>query len=256
MKRLLTVVLLLAISPVSVRAIDSPTKESAWQARLMLGDRVWAKVLRIENDNAAGPYPATVYATVFEMGGILWFYTGMDGTQSFSLHRGRLEEEKHEFDRLLRAIEPGFRRHEVLPEAMPMWAHQRGSLRNGCFIDSLVALRETLAAGVPVTRARLLTYYLKRRGRIIGHTVLVYSTPLGDQVVDRAIDPSPRLFLNGTDDGLELARRLLPAGHRHRLVTTRWLELISPEAEALDRLWWLVALGGQPSRGQEAQASG
>jgi hypothetical protein len=244
--RYLTASLLLAISPVVVGAIDAPTQESAWQARLMLGEGVWAKVLRIENDNPASPYPATVYATVFEMGGILWFYTGMDGTQSFSLHRGRVEEEKGEMDRLLRAIEPGFKRHDVLPDAMPVWAHDRGPLRNGCFINSLVALRDALEHGVPIKQARLLTYYLKRRGGVVGHTVLVYQTDLGLHVVDGPDKDSTPVFLHATDDGLELARRLLPSGQRHRLVTTRWFELISPAADADTRADWLVVVGGPP----------
>lgn len=231
MMRVLSVILLLVIFPVAGRAIDSPTKEAAWQARLMLGDGVWAKVLRIENDNPASPYPATVYATVFEMGGILWFYTGMDGTQSFSLHYGRLEQEKGEFDRLLRAIDPGFNRYEVLPEAMPIWASNRRPLRNGCFIDSVVALREALETGVPVKRARLLTYYLKHRGRVKGHTVLVYDTAFGLHVVDSSSEQPLEVFLHDTDDGLELARQLLHASLRHRLVTTRWFELISSEVE-------------------------
>lgn len=244
--RLLAVVLLLAIFPVMARAIDSPTKESAWQARLMLGDGVWAKVLRIENDNPASPYPTTVYATVFEMGGILWFYTGMDGTQSFSLHRGRLEEEKGEFDQLLRAIDPGFTHHEVLPEAMPVWASRRGPLRNGCFIDSLVALRAALENDVPVKQARLLTYYIKRRGGVVGHTVLVYNTDFGLHVVDGLADESSEVFLHDTDDGLELARQLLHPSQRHRLVTTRWFELISPDADENARADWLVGVGGVP----------
>ena len=231
MRRVLTAVLLLAIFPVLGRAIDSPTKEAAWQARLMLGEGVWAKVLRIGNDNPAGPYPATVYATVFEMGGILWFYTGMDGTRSFSLHYGRLEQEKGEFGRLLRAIEPGFNRYDVLPEAMPAGAHNRRPLRNGCFIDSVVALREALETGVPVKRARLLTYYLKHRGGVKGHTVLVFRTALGLHVTDGSSGKPPEFFLHDTDDGLELARQLLHSSLRHRLVTTRWIELISPEVE-------------------------
>lgn len=167
----------------------------------------------------------------FEMGGILWFYTGMDGTQSFSLHYGRLEQEKDEFDRLLRAIDPGFNRYEVLPEAMPIWANNRRPLRNGCFIDSVVALREALETGVPVKRARLLTYYLKHRGRVKGHTVLVYDTAFGLHVVNSSSEQPLEVFLHDTDDGWELARQLLHSSLRHRLVTTRWFELISPEVE-------------------------
>lgn len=246
--RMLPAVLLFLLFPVLGRALESPTQEAAWQARRMLGEGVWSRVLRIENDDRHSPYPATVHALVFEMGGLLWFYTGMDGTQSFSLHRGRLEEEKREFGRLLRAVDPGFKRFTILPDTAPAWARDSAPLANGCFIDSLVALREALEQGEPVKQARLLTYYVKWRGRVTGHTVLVYTTDLGMHVVDKAAEREPQVFLGETDDGLELARRLLHPSLRHRLVTTRWFELISPSADDVGRAGWLAVLGaGSPA---------
>ena len=59
----------------------------------MLGNGTWGRLVRIENSTPRGftgrsAYPRIVYAYVFELSGILWFYTDADGTQSLSLTRG------------------------------------------------------------------------------------------------------------------------------------------------------------------------
>ena len=54
--------------------------DHAQRARAMLGAGIWSRVIRIENVSAGSRYPATVYALVFELSGILWFYTDIDGT--------------------------------------------------------------------------------------------------------------------------------------------------------------------------------
>ncbi len=56
----------------------------------------WARVVRIDNSRPRdvlrrGPYPKVVYALVFELSGILWFYTDVDGTQSLSLTRNTVD---------------------------------------------------------------------------------------------------------------------------------------------------------------------
>src|SRR5580698_4757854 len=62
-------------------------------ARAMLGGLIWSRLVRIENTAPQtgwhrSAYPRVVYAVVFEVSGILWFYTATDGTQSLSLTRG------------------------------------------------------------------------------------------------------------------------------------------------------------------------
>ena len=66
---------------------------NARSAQAILGADVWSQVIRIENTGSTKKYPRTVHALVFEVAGILWFYQDGEGTQSFSLHRGRLEAE-------------------------------------------------------------------------------------------------------------------------------------------------------------------
>lgn len=194
-----------------------------------MGPETWSRIVRVENANRASHYPAVVHALVFELGGLLWFYTATDGTQSFSLHANNLEAEKSDFGPLLRDIEQGFVRHEVLPEVEAAPLRRRGALPAGCVIESYAALRERLAAGERVLSARLLSYHAA--GRRAGHTVLAYETPAGAFVVDPAADVkavavNPRL----PGDPLELARALQP---RLTLVKARWLPLVSRAPDTL-----------------------
>ena len=87
---------------------------NARSAQAILGADVWSQVIRIENTGSTKKYPRTVHALVFEVAGILWFYQDGEGTQSFSLHRGRLEAEKADFAPLLADIHPGFTRWTVV----------------------------------------------------------------------------------------------------------------------------------------------
>lgn len=73
----------MVLAVVVLRA-DSPA--SALAARAQLGEGIWSRTVRIENRSDDGRYPARLHALVFEFDGRLWFYTDMDGTQSFSLH--------------------------------------------------------------------------------------------------------------------------------------------------------------------------
>ena len=146
----------------------------------------WSRVIRIENEARAGRYPRTLHALVFDLAGILWFYTDADGTQSFSLHSGRLAEEKADFGPLLRDIEAGFVRWSEVPPGRRASPALTGELRNGCFIESVAELRVRLARGDPMERPRLLSYYEETPLGRRGHTVLVFG--LGDHL--EVFDPS------------------------------------------------------------------
>lgn len=173
----------LALAPVCAA---SPL-EHARRAQVLLGEERWSQVVRIENTNRASVYPREVFALVFELGGLLWFYTDTDGTQSLSLRRNELAVDKRELPRLLRAIDPGFHRHEVVPRpAVREPGLMRGHLPNGCLIESYAQLRARLAAGEAIARARLLNVYYRASGERSGHTVLAYETPSGTYVFDPA----------------------------------------------------------------------
>lgn len=149
------------------------------RAQALLGPEVWSQIIRIENGGRPSQYPRSLHALIFELEGILWFYTPVDGTQSFSLAYGRLEEEKRDFTLLLRDIDPGFGRWRVVgPDEKPRRGRTRRSEReeklpNGCFIESVVALRALSAGDATLAAPRLLSYYIGGQKRLKGHTVLV-----------------------------------------------------------------------------------
>lgn len=190
-------------------------------ARELLGPETWARVIRIENEGRSRRYPRIVHALVFELAGVLWFYTDTDGTQSFSLHRSRLEAEKADFAPLLRDIDPGFVRWTVVPaEPAPASLGQR--LPNGCFIESVAALRHELATGATVQRPRLLSFYPPPAEGVAGHTVLVFEAGGRTCVID-ATPPvrTHRFPARLAGEPLELARLLGGS----RVATARWVPI-------------------------------
>lgn len=154
--------------------------DHARHAQVLLGSEVWSRILRIENITRDGRHPRELHALVFEFGGILWFYASHEGTQSLSLHVGNLEEEKRDLAPLLTAIEPGFRRWREV-DGRNVRVNSKARLPNGCWIESVVALRERIAAGEPVRQPRLLAYYVETPAGLAGHTVLAYLR--GDRLV-------------------------------------------------------------------------
>lgn len=181
----------------------------AREAQARLGAEVWSRVIRIENQTPVQGYPKVVHALVFELAGVLWFYDAAHGTQSFSLHRGRLAAEKADFAPLLRDIHAGFGSWSVVPDRAGGKSARR-VLRNGCFIESVVALRERLGRGDEVVRPHLLSYYVKSNDGVLGHTVLAYETGDRVEIVDSA-DPGRPFTFPATlgRDALRLARAML-----------------------------------------------
>ena len=179
----------------------------ARQAQAMLGPDVWSQVIRVENDARRSPYPRTLHALVFELEGVLWFYTDADGTQSFSLRRDRLAEEKADFGPLLRDIERGFKRWSVVPGANQAAQAPRGPLPNGCFIQSVAATR---ALGDGVGHLQVLSYYVETASGLRGHTVLTYEKRGRIGIYDPAEPHHAQQFSEALGrDALALARAVL-----------------------------------------------
>ena len=192
----------------ALRADDSLVH--ARRAQALLGPGVWSQVIRIENDAHPSRYPRTLHALVFELEGVLWFYTDTDGTQSFSLHRGRLAEEKADFRPLLRDIEPGFARWRVVPGGP---GEEHGEVPNGCFIESVAAWRARLAQGGETAQPQLLSFYVDTWEGRIGHTVLTYTTRKDQEVIDPEGPAAPRHFSAAlAGDPLALARAVRGGG--------------------------------------------
>lgn len=183
----------------------------ARRAQALLGSDVWSQIIRVENTARSSAYPRTLHALVFELAGILWFYTDVDGTQSFSLHRNRLVQEKADFAPLLRDIDRGFERWVTVgsgeEEPGATGSSSSAELPNGCFIESYAALRTLVARGVAVSEPRLLSYYAGKASHRQGHTVLAYSAAGRVAVVD-PLRPEAKLLFPASlsADPKELAR--------------------------------------------------
>ncbi len=227
--------------------IAQASLRTAQQARAELGSGVWSRVLRIDNSNPHNGYPSTVFATVFEFDGILWFYTDANGTQSFSLHRGRLDEEKANFTSLVQAISPDFRFFEILPEVAGKPVHVTSArLPNGCFIDSLAALRYRIEAGDAILRASLLSVYVGRGATLHGHTVLAYETPAGAFLIDSAVSPEPVRLAGATlaHDPIRAAQAVMK-----NVTRALWLPVVAPKRDPSSLMAAMTPSERQPATG-------
>jgi hypothetical protein len=223
-------IFLLGLGLPRLEARPDDARRHAQVAQAALGPGVWSRLIRIENENRTGPYPRIVHAVVFELAGLLWFYTDTDGTQSFSLHRGRLAEEEQDFGPLLRAIDPGFVRWTIVPDAPGSVSAATEELPNGCFLESVAALRRLVDAGVSVNQPMLLSYYADPSRRKAGHTVLAYETQGRLELIDPAQPKTRETFsLALRADPLRLAR----AAAGDFVVKARYLPLELPRASQL-----------------------
>ena len=217
----------------------SPALAHARRAQALLGAETWSRVIRVENTATHSRYPATVFALVFEEAGLLWFYTDADGTQSLSLHPGRLAEEKADLAPLLLEIDPGFATYELLTSdgertSRSVFEHGPGgpysvsdrALPNGCFVESLAALRDRVERGEQIARARLLNCYVDTPAGRRGHTVLTYETPRGLFLLDPGRSPEPRQVPRAwADDAMALAGAALQGV---RVAQARWVPTALP----------------------------
>lgn len=195
--------------------------EDVWRARDLLGPETWAEVLKIENRNPKGAYPAQVYALVFEQGGILWFYEPGEGTQSLSLYRDHAEADKADLTPLLTAIDPGFSQHRVIPVAeRPARSDISGALPNGCFIECIGRWRTKVRRGETATHPRLLSCYTETGVGLRGHTVLVYETADGVEVLDPAARHPRHFPRTWRENPLALAVSTMKG---EKVVKARWV---------------------------------
>jgi len=215
--RLILVGLLTALALRGASSLDD-----ARRAQAMLGAETWSRIIRIENATPNERYPAVVDALVFEEGGLLWFYTAPEGTQSLSLHWNRLAEEKSDLAPLLREISAGFTRFTVLPDApSAVWVNADDPLPNGCFIECLAALRMRVMRGDRIERPRLLSCYVNTAAGRFGHTVLTYETSRGFFLLDPTRSARPRLVPRvWKDEPMALATLALDGA---KVVRARWV---------------------------------
>jgi hypothetical protein len=128
---------------------------------------------------------------VFEVSGILWFYTGTNGTQSLSLTRGTVARDEADPGALLRAIDPGFTAWSWMEPRGAQGAAVPRHPANACFIESLAVLLRRMETGEEAGSPRLLSFYVRTPTALYGHTVLVFSTAKGLEAVDPGVSQEP-----------------------------------------------------------------
>lgn len=172
-----------SVAAVAAGLSVDPSLSPARHAQHLLEAHLWTQVVRIDNASAASPYPRVVYALIFQLDSVLWFYTPKDGTQSLSLYRGQPEKDKANLGPLLLAIDPGFTHWTRFPESDESPADGL-RLQNGCFIESITLLFRELEKGSPIENPMLLSYYVSLPGGIRGHTVLQFTSGGRVHVID------------------------------------------------------------------------
>jgi hypothetical protein len=226
--------------------IPSAGLRDALAARSMLGAETRARLVRIDNSGRrrGDRYPKIVYALVFELSGILWFYTDTDGTQSLSLTLGTTERDMAEPGPLFRAIDPGFTAWSWVSDPAGPPVPAPGRPPNACFEASLGALYRRASAGGEARAPRLLSYYVDTPGGRLGHTVLLYETRAGLEAIDAEDSEHPvelPAYLRGDPravaaylrGGPVAAARTLPILGTGRLLPAgRWAALPSHPAPA------------------------
>jgi hypothetical protein len=193
------VLLLSAVLPVPGATAPERGLDDAIAARSMLGGETWARLVRIDSSRSSalwkrGPYPRILYALVFELSGILWFYTDVDGTQSLSLTRGTVARDEADPGPLFRSIDPGFTSWSWVDA--PQGPRKPSSLkpRNACFVESVAALNRRITAGGETAAPSLLFYYVDTPEGRLGHTVLLFGTSGGRFAVDEDNSDKPVLL--------------------------------------------------------------
>ena len=222
MRLLVALLVLSVLAPCLGSAATS--LENARKAQTMLGAEKWSHVIEVTNTSVNSTYPALVHALVFEEGGLLWIYTDLDGTQSLSLYSNRLTQEKENLGPLLKAIDEGFTQFKFLPAgpAEPSFVHA-APIPNGCFIESVAALRDRILLGETIARPRLLSCYANTRRGLRGHTVLTYQTPQGFFLLDPAHPTRPRLMPEKwVEDPVSLAGVALEGA---KVLKARWVSV-------------------------------
>jgi hypothetical protein len=231
--RVLALFLAALAAAIPARAEIRPVPDGlrdALAAKALLGPDLWARVVRVDNGGSRGGrprtvYPKTVYALVFELSGILWFYCGADGTQSLSLHRGALEAEKADPGPLLRSISPGFGTWAWVEPPSGWPTPHPVSPPNACFIDCLAALRQRIAAGAEVAAPSLLSFYVDTPTGRMGHTVLVFGAGHAREAVDPIRSPVPVPLPPGLEGDPKAISRYLRGGE---VAVARELPVVLP----------------------------
>jgi hypothetical protein len=182
------VLLLLAVAGTCL-ANAADGLSDAVAARRLLGPDVWSRIARIENAPAHGlerrtPYPPTVYALVFEMSGLLWFYCDADGTQSLSRRYGSVEADKADPGPLFRAISRRFGPWSWVDGSACAAGAAVPAPPNACFIECIAELRRRSELGKQTGLPRIVFVYEDTPTGRLGHTLLVFQSGSGLAAVD------------------------------------------------------------------------
>ena len=191
-------------------------------ARERVGAKTWSREVLLELREATDVFPREVAALVFEYQGILWLYTPYDGTRSLALLLAGARPERVNLAGIIRPqISTVLAVRTLADEGRP---EPGGHLRQGCFIDSLAALRREISTGAGIRRAALLCYYTLGDGMKGAHTVAFVETATERFVIDASRSATPIEVAEGrTRSAQSLAAAVAPWGE---VTSARWLPVI------------------------------
>ncbi|MBK8477503.1 MAG: hypothetical protein IPL39_14740 [Opitutaceae bacterium] len=172
-KRLRLLLVLLVGLPVALGDASPRDVAALVRAKNLLGTESWSAVLQLATTRPGRP---SENALVFEFADALWFYRPIDGTRSLSRHWNNVPADREQLLELLQRIDPTYQSYRFYSDDELLAAPpSRGTLRNGCFIESAAEARRLRREG-RVVESCLLSYYVKTASGLKGHTVLCYKT--------------------------------------------------------------------------------
>ena len=206
-------------------AAVAPAFDAAGEVRLArerLGARTWSREVVLELGEATAVYPREVAALVFEYQGILWLYTPYDGTRSLAMLLAEARPDRVNLAGIIRPQLSTLVAVRGLPDDTRPVAV--GHLRQGCFIESLAALRREIASGAGIRRAALLCYFTLGDGMKGAHTVAFFETATQRFVIDASRSDVPIAISEGrARSAVSLAEAVAAWGN---ITSARWLPVI------------------------------
>ncbi len=209
LKRLRLLLVLLVGLPVALGNSSPRDLATLVRAKQLLGTESWSAAVQLATTQPRRPIES---ALVFEFADALWFYRPSDGTRSLSRHWNNVPADREQLLELLQRIDPTYQSYRLYSEdELAVVPTTRGTLRNGCFVESAAEARRLRREGRAVEGC-LLSYYVKTASGLKGHTVLCYKTPSGTHLFDPSDGRAEKVkSFSVREQAMDLARWVMPS---------------------------------------------